>query len=369
MTPQEAYVALNMVPHIGPVRVRKLLEKFGDPESILAANSKSLQQIEGIGPEAAQAIVDWEKHADLASEFAEIKKAGAYVITQADELYPAHLREIYDPPLVLYVRGTLMDKDRHSISVVGSRDTSHYGLECAKKLSFQLAYNGVTVVSGLARGIDTVAHQGAIAAKGRTIAVIGSGLNHVYPAENQSLAELIVENGAVISEFPMNTKPLPQNFPMRNRIVSGMTMGTLVVEAGQKSGALITARMALDQGKQLFAVPGRIDSPRSRGTHQLIKQGAKLVDEAEDVLAEFEFLFPRSELELVATAQSEKAIPRDLPANEKTLLDLLESEEAHIDELIQKSNLPTPSVSSALLGLELKRLVKQLPGKIFVRLV
>jgi len=267
------------------------------------------------------------------------------------------------------VRGTLMDKDRHSISVVGSRDTSHYGLECAKKLSFQLAYNGVTVVSGLARGIDTVAHQGAIAAKGRTIAVIGSGLNHVYPAENQSLAELIVENGAVISEFPMNTKPLPQNFPMRNRIVSGMTMGTLVVEAGQKSGALITARMALDQGKQLFAVPGRIDSPRSRGTHQLIKQGAKLVDEAEDVLAEFEFLFPRSELELVATAQSEKAIPRDLPANEKTLLDLLESEEAHIDELIQKSNLPTPSVSSALLGLELKRLVKQLPGKIFVRLV
>ncbi len=261
--------------------------------------------------------------------------------------------------------GKLLPRDDKGIAVVGSRETSNYGMETAKKLSYQMAYSGVSVISGLARGIDTAAHQGALAAKGRTVAVIGAGLNQIYPPENQSLADKIIETGsAVISEFPMNAKPTPQNFPMRNRIVSGMSMGTLVVEADLKSGALITARMALDQGKLLFAVPGRIDSLRSRGCHQLIKQGAKLVEDVGDVLSEFEFLFPKED----NSAGEKPALARaDLSDNEALIYKLIETDEVDIDTLIEKSNLPSPTVSATLLGLELKRLVKQLPGKRFVR--
>lgn len=365
MNKREALLILNLIPQVGPVRVRKLLGRFSGPEEILGANRKSLQEVAGIGPEIAQNIIDWEKHVDMEGELLAAEKAGARILIQDDPEYPSNLREIYDPPLLLYVLGKLLDRDDKGIAVVGSRETSNYGMETAKKLSYQMAYSGVTVISGLARGIDTAAHQGALAAKGRTVAVIGAGLNEIYPPENQALADKIIESGsAVVSEFPMNAKPIPQNFPMRNRIVSGMSVGTLVVEADMKSGALITARMALDQGKLLFAVPGRIDSLRSRGCHQLIKQGAKLVEDAGDVMSEFEFLF--GGLSLV---QGEKpSLPRaELSPEEKQIFDLLENDELDIDTLISKSNLPSPKVSATLLGLELKRLVKQLPGKRFVR--
>ena len=284
-----------MIPKLGPVRMRRLLDRFETPQQILAAPTGELRSVEGVGPEIASAITTWERNIDLAAELKRVAEFGAHVITQTDAVYPPLLREIHNPPIVLYVWGELTERDRHSISIVGSRKTTHYGLESAKKLAYQLAYAGLTVVSGLARGIDTAAHQGALAAKGRTVAVIGSGLMKLYPAENQQLAEKIADGfGAVVSEFPMTVTPDPQNFPQRNRIVSGWSDGLLVIEAGLTSGALITANFATDYGRQVFAVPGRIDSPRSKGCHELINQGAKLCEGAEEVLSEFEYVFPGS---------------------------------------------------------------------------
>jgi DNA processing protein len=209
-------------------------------------------------------------------------------LIQSDELYPESLRNIYDPPLVLYVKGSLSARDKNAVALVGSRQTTHYGIEVARKFGYQLALAGVTVVSGGARGIDTAAHQGAINANGRTVAVLGTGINIVFPAENVALFERIAESGAILSQFPFNRSADKQSFPIRNRIVAGMTLGTVVVEANLTSGALITANMAVDFGRQLFAVPGRIDSPRSKGCHELIKRGAKLCEGLEDILSEFE---------------------------------------------------------------------------------
>ncbi|MGV3532656.1 MAG: DNA-processing protein DprA, partial [Chthoniobacteraceae bacterium] len=240
MTHTEACIALNMVPNMGTVRLRKLLEVFETPEAILGARTDRLQAVNGIGKELAASLHAWEEHVDLPAELQRIEDFGAYVITEASDEYPRHLREIYNPPMLLYVWGKLTDRDQHAIGVVGSRKTSHYGMDSAKKLSFQLAYAGLTVVSGLARGIDTAAHQGALAAQGRTVAVIGSGLMELYPPENQSLAEKITSSGAVVSEFPMQFPPSRETFPYRNRIVAGWGAGTLVVEAGLNSGALIT---------------------------------------------------------------------------------------------------------------------------------
>src|SRR5208282_767661 len=217
---------------------------------------------------------------------------GCHVLIQSDENYPESLRQIYDPPLVLYVKGALTAKDKSAVAMVGSRMTTHYGVETARRLAYQLAYIGVTVVSGGARGIDTAAHQGALHSKGRTIAVLGTGINLIFPAENAELFERIAAQGALITQFPFNRKADKQSFPIRNRLVAGMTLGTVVVEANLTSGALITAKMAADNGRQVFAVPGRIDSPRSKGCHELIKNGAKLCEGAEDILCEFEYLFP-----------------------------------------------------------------------------
>jgi DNA processing protein len=287
-------------------------------------------------------------------------------VTQADEEYPELLRQIYDPPIVLYVKGKLLTKDKNAVALVGSRMTTHYGTEIARKLAYQLAYLGVTIVSGGARGIDTAAHQGAISGKGRTIAVLGTGINLVFPAENAELFERIAANGAVITQFPFNRPADKQTFPIRNRIVAGMTLGTVVVEANLTSGALITANFATEYGRQVFAVPGRIDSPRSKGCHDLIKKGAKLCESAEDILSEFEYLFPRSNR--LATPQQNGVLPGlTLSDNEKLVYEALDHQECSIDEVIQNSGLPSSAVSVALLGLEMKRLVRQLPGKIFVK--
>jgi DNA processing protein len=260
----------------------------------------------------------------------------------------------------------LLTKDKNSVAIVGSRMTTHYGIETARKLAYQLAYLGVTVVSGGARGIDTAAHQGALSGKGRTIAVLGTGINVVWPAENRELFERIAANGAVVTQFPFNRPGDKQSFPIRNRIVAGMTLGAVVVEANLTSGALITANFATEYGRQVFAVPGRIDSPRSKGCHDLIKKGAKLCEGAEDILSEFEYLFPPTNRP-PSPAETGVLPALELSANEQKVYDALDSEELGIDEVIRASALPASAVSVALLSLEMKRLVRQLPGKRFLR--
>jgi DNA processing protein len=364
---REALVALNMIDGVGPVRVRQLLEHFGQPADILGASRAQLTKVHGIGPEIASAITDWEKTVDLKAELERIEKFGCHIVIQSDENYPELLKQIYDPPVVLYVKGELLPKDKNSVAIVGSRMTTHYGVETARKLAYQLAYIGVTIVSGGARGIDTAAHQGALSAKGRTIAVLGTGINLIFPAENAELFERIAATGAVITQFPFNRKADKQSFPIRNRLVAGMTLGTVVVEANLTSGALITARMANDNGRQVFAVPGRIDSPRSKGCHELIKNGgAKLCESAEDILSEFEYLFPASNRP--SALRDDAELPAfSLSANETALYALIDKEEKSIDDLIRQSGLPPSTVSVTLLGLEMKRLIRQLPGKIFVK--
>ncbi len=366
MEPHEALVALNMIEHVGPVRVRQLMDHFGEAPAILKASRDQLMRVQGIGQETAEAIAGWGKNIDLAAELKRISEFGCHIVTQGDQEYPELLRQIYDPPIVLYVKGTLLPKDKNSVAIVGSRMTTHYGIEVARKLAYQLAYLGVTIVSGGARGIDTAAHQGTLSGKGRTIAVLGTGINLIFPPENNELYQRIAANGAVVTQFPFNRPADKQSFPIRNRIVAGMTLGTVVVEANLTSGALITANFATEYGRQVFAVPGRIDSPRSKGCHELIKKGAKLCEGAEDILSEFEYLFPASNRPPSA-AETGMLPALELSANEQSIYQALEHEQLSIDEVIRKSGLPSSSVSVALLSLEMKRLVKQLPGKLFVK--
>src|SRR2546427_9777133 len=361
MDPRESLVALNMIEHVGPVRVRQLLEHFGDAPAILRASKSQLLQVRGIGEETTEAIANWEKSVDLSNELKRIQEYGCHILTQTDDAYPDLLRQIYDPPGVLYVKGRLTARDKNAVAMVGSRLTTHYGLETARKLAYQLAYIGVTVVSGGARGIDTAAHQGALSAKGRTVAVLGNGINIVFPSENAELFERIAAHGAVLTQFPFNRKADKQSFPIRNRIVAGMSLGTVVVDANLATGALITANFAVEYGRQVFAVPGRIDSPQSKGCHDLIKKGAKLCEGAEDVLSEFEYLFPPSNRP--PSPGETGALPAlELSENEKKVYDALSLEETPMDELIRGSGLTASTVSVALLSLEMKRLVKQLPG-------
>lgn len=368
MDSREALIGLNLIEGIGPVRARQLLEHFGDAAKILGASKSRLLQVRGIGEDTAGNIANWEKSIDLAGELKRIADFGCKVLIQSDENYPAPLREIYDPPLVLYVKGELTTRDKNAVAMVGSRMTTHYGIETARKLAYQLAYVGVTVVSGGARGIDTAAHQGALSGKGRTIAVLGTGINLVAPPENAELFERIAANGALVTQFPFNRPADKQSFPIRNRIVAGMTLGTVVVEANLTSGALITANFATEYGRQIFAVPGRIDSPRSKGCHDLIKKGAKLCEGVEDVLSEFEYLFPASNK--LPTASETGVLPAlELNENEqKVFADVKTDEETSIDEIIRASGLPSSAVNVALFSLEMKRLVKQLPGKLFVKI-
>ncbi len=363
MNSREAYIALNLIAGIGPVRVRALLDQLGSPEAILSAARAELARVEGITSEVAGNISRWRETVDLAGELTKIEKAGVRVVTADDPDYPKNLREIHDPPLVLYVKGTLTDRDAVSVGIVGSRRTTLYGQEMARKLAFQLARVGVTVVSGLARGIDTHAHQGALQAKGRTVAVLGCGVDVVYPAENKKLYEQIIEQGGVVvSEFPMGMKPDRQSFPMRNRIVSGWSLGVVVVEANLKSGALITAKFAGEQGRQVFAVPGRADSPLSKGSNRLIKDGAKLTEDVDDILSEFEYLLPPAKKEPATTAP--KLVVSE---TEQKVLAALGDQETTVDEVIQRSGLTSACVSATLLTLEMKRLVRQFPGRLYAR--
>ena len=359
----EACIALNMIPQMGPVRLRRLLDAFGSAEKILLARTDQLAAIDGVPRALAENISRWQEFADPTVELKKAADLGAHVITAEDDEYPSALREIHDPPIVLYVRGRLTERDRNAVAVVGSRKATHYATESAKKLSFQMAYAGLTVASGLARGIDTAAHQGALAAKGRTIAVIGSGLGELYPPENAELADRIAASGAVVSEFPIDTKPDRQTFPIRNRIVTGLSFGVLVVEAGANSGALISANMAAEQGRTLYAVPGRIDAPSALGSNRLIQQGAKLVITVDDILDDLPLVF-REKPDLPAAAPAV-----DLTPDQQKILEAIGTEETSLDSVIATSGLTAAVVSSTLLALEIRRLVKQLPGKRFVKLV
>lgn len=364
MNETEAAIVLNMLPHVGPMRFGKLRDHFGSAVTILKATGDQLRQVSGIGEEVSSSIRTWAQVVDLAAELKLVSDAGARVVIAADAEYPPLLREIADPPIVLYVLGTLNEQDhRCGIGIVGSRMASHYALEAAKKLGYQLAYSGLTIYSGLARGIDTSAHQAALAAKGRTVAVLGSGLEKLYPRENELLAEKITQSGAVISEFPMNTSPSKQSFPKRNRIISGCSFGVLVVEAGAHSGALISAHQALEQGRSLYAIPGRIDHPTAIGSNRLIQQGAKLVMEAADILNDFSMVFSE-------VPHLEQRQPKNISGGEDlAIYHAIDNDPTPIDQIIKKSCLPAASVSSRLLALELAGHVRALPGQCYVKLI
>lgn len=365
MTDTEAAVILNMLPQVGPVRVKRLTEHFGSLSAILEAGPSALRAVGGIGPEVSSAIASWDDHVDLDAELGLVGKAGARILTRNDAEYPSLLREIHDPPILLYILGGLEERDhRNGIGIVGTRRASHYASESAKKLGYQLAYSGLTVYSGLARGIDSMAHQAALAANGRTVAVLGSGLAQIYPPENIPLAAKITEgHGAVLSEFPMATVPTRQTFPRRNRIISGCSFGLLVVEAGLNSGALISAREAGEQGRSLYAVPGRIDQPGTLGSNRLIQQGAKLVIDAGDVLSDLPMLF-------ADPPELPRSRPRiELTGEELLVYEAIGEDPTPVDTIVAKSGLPPATVSSRLLALELARHVRPQPGNRFLKLI
>lgn len=364
MTNREALIALNMLPKIGPVRVQRLLEEFGSADAILTANSSKLTKVRGIGEETAKIISSWEDTIDLSGELENAKSRGINVITQSDESYPDPLRHMYDPPLALYVWGEILPKDKHAMAVVGSRRCTHYGQNTALSLSRDLAASGLTIISGLARGIDTFGHRGALEAGGRTIAVIGSGLAQLYPPENMALAQQIADgNGAVVSEFPLNVPPDKKTFPMRNRIVASWASGVLVIECPQWSGSLITANLAGDMGKNIYAVPGPIDRPTSAGCNQLIRDGATLVTSAKDILDDLESL----PLMANATVSSPETKPIvELDETEASVLAVLSKEETLLDQLVASTGLSVPQLTTTLLKLEMKSLVQQLPGPRYI---
>lgn len=350
-----------MLPKIGPVRVRRLMDSFGSAEAILSAAVHEISGVRGIGPETAEIIRSWEERIDLTTELREVEERGLKIVTQDDADYPEALRQSYDPPLLLYVWGELKDVDRHAIAIVGSRKTTHYGTQTARQFAFQLASSGMTVVSGLARGIDTHAHEGAVAAKGRTIAVIGSGLGQVYPPENMALAEKIASgNGAIVSEFPLNMPPSKKTFPMRNRIVAAWSQAVVVVECPEWSGALITANLAGEMGKPIYAVPGQIDRPSSAGCHALIREGAALVTSGNDILDDI------SVLPLQERVQGDEAARRPpLGPVEQMVVDALENGASLVDELLHATTLSLSEINAMLLKLEIQGRVKQLPGSRF----
>jgi len=369
-----AYVALNLLPGIGPLRVNQLLSLLGDPAAILEAKRADLARVPGIGDRLAGLIHNWKQNCSLDTELDLVKKGGVALVTREDDEYPALLRQIHDPPLCLYVRGDagLLGSMKMAIAIVGSRRTTNYGVRVAENLATAAAFAGWPVVSGLARGIDAVAHQATLSADGKTIAVLGSGLAHVYPQQNVDLARRIADSGgALVSEFPMLYRPDKRTFPMRNRVISGMTQGTVVVEAGLRSGSLITATQALEQNRQVFAVPGRVDSPQSRGCHALLKDGARLVETFDDILEEFSHLPGLRPASATANspateeAQAAENIGADLQLSdtERKLLSFLGADETSIDALISAMEIPTPTVLGAIVTLEMRHIIRQLPGR------
>ncbi|MBZ0299643.1 MAG: DNA-processing protein DprA [Anaerolineae bacterium] len=346
------WLGFSLVSGIGPRRVSHLLNWFGDLSSAWHASETQLQRA-GLEPQPRANLLRARVSLDLDAEQERIERAGAWLLTLADEAYPPLLKAVPDPPMVLYMRGSLLPIDQNALSMVGTRKATHYGQEAASNIAAALADQGVTIISGLAHGIDTAAHRGALSAGGRTLAVLGSGVDHIYPADNRELAAKIVENGALVSEFPLGTAPEARNFPRRNRIISGIALGVLVVEAPEGSGALITADMAAEQGREVFAVPGNIFNTSSRGSNRLIQEGAKLVMSAEDILDELSIAYSHVE----ARTLTESMIPANDTENQ--ILDQLSADPLHVDDLARTCGLPIAQVTSTLTILELKGLARK----------
>ncbi len=361
MDERAAYVALNMMEGVGPVTVRVLREALGSAAAIFDASPETLRGVHGAAPEALGALLEGRNTANWTAELERADQQGIRIVTYVDSEYPAPLRDLHDPPLALYVRGTLQSGDRQAIAVVGTRHPTHYGRDIAGRLALELGRAGFTVVSGLALGIDTAAHEGALKAGARTLAVLGGGLDVIFPSSNRGLAERIATQGAVLSEYPMGRPPDKTTFPVRNRIISGLAMGVVVVEAGRQSGALHTARQAVELGRPVFAVPGRVDSPNSQGCHDLIRQGARLTETVEDILQEFEFLLPTA---LVRPPTHRPRVTVSLTDEERRIVDTLQDGELDVDTLIRQCGLDAATVNARLLGLEMKRVIRMLPGRL-----
>lgn len=352
------WLGFNLVRGIGPVRLKALIDEFGDLKSAWEAPRAALDRVR-LPQRALTNLLEVRQRTDLDHLLARIERLGVRILTWDSPDYPSLLTQLPDAPPVLFVRGGIIPDDEWSVAIVGTRKASVYGREVARRLAGELAQNGVTIVSGLARGIDGIAHRAALEAGGRTLAVLGSGVDVIYPAEHRKLADAISRNGAVISDYPMGTKPEGVNFPPRNRIISGLSLGVIVVEASLRSGALITADFALDQGREVFAVPGSILSPGSEGCNRLIRDGAHIVTEARDVL---EVLH----LEQISEKQAARQVLPESPT-EAAIYAHLSAEPRHLDDLARKSGIPVEVVSSTLVMMELKGMVRQVSGLQYVR--
>lgn len=359
---QRDWLTLHLVPGLGAVGFRKLLEAFGSASAALRAGRKELQQVSGLRQEAIQSILTGLPYQEAERELARLAPLGISMICFGDANYPALLANIYNPPMLLFVKGEVGLLSRTGVAVVGSRAATSYGLKVARDFSAQLAGRGLVVVSGLALGIDTAAHTGALAAGGETVAVLGCGLDVMYPPANERLARQIAETGALVSEYGLGTQPDAFRFPARNRIISGLSRGVLVVEAAQRSGSLITARMALDEGREVFAIPGRVDSVKSAGTHRLLQEGAKLVGGIDDILDELGWQVPEAAA-AASTAGQATEVAVTLSEEESRILHLLDAYPKHIDTIISQVGLPTARVSEILLLLELHGLVEAVSGQ------
>lgn len=371
-----AWLALNMTPGVGPRAATRLLERFGSADAVFHARRSELESLR-LGPETVDSLIARDRHERAGEELERVKKLGGDVLILDDGSYPTLLREIADPPPVLYVKGDWQAcVDQPCIGVIGSRTCSTYGENAAEMLSRDLASRGITVVSGLARGIDAAAHRGAIRGLGRTIGVMGTGIDRYYPRENTKLVHEILESGGcIVTQFPLGTPPLAEHFPFRNRIISGLSYGVLIVEASERSGSLITARLATEQGRDVMAVPGNITSGNSFGTNYLIKSGAKLVQQWQDVVAELPaeiaaaILPPPIDKEKDVSERPQlPLVPADLTAHERTVWDILNPDEPiHIDILLESSSLSFGDLNAALVSLDIRDLIRVLPGKHYAR--
>lgn len=372
----EKWLKIIRAEGIGPVTFARLIRHFGNPDAVLGASESALNKIEGIGQKTAISIVRSRDNFDAKAELERSDKLGICIINLDDPRYPPSLKQIYDPPPVLYLKGTLTRRDNLAIAIVGSRRCSLYGQQQASRLAHLLAAAGFTIVSGMARGIDTAAHQGALSAQGRTIAVQGCGLANIFPPENNKLFRLISESGACISELPLGYEPLSENFPSRNRIIAGLSLASIIVEAGYRSGAMITAKCAVEYNREVMAVPGKIDSPLSKGPHSLIKQGAKLIESVEDVMEALGYIGKQlKEHASGAAGQAKEKIETplfdvselNLTDYERKIYDCLDNEPLHVDQIIAATNIEPGLINASLISLRLKGLIKQLPGSFYIK--
>ena len=356
-------IALHLIPGLGNIVCKNLLDKFGSPKNIFQASISALMEIDGVRNKVAQNIINREYTTDPQQIIDKVEKCDARIIGYSDPDYPQMLKEIHDPPMILYIKGHDIQKKLTFIAMVGSRNSTHYGIKAAEKIGQGLARRGLGVVSGMARGIDSAAHWGCLGGRGFTIAVLGTGIDVVYPKSNKKLFQKIIEKGAVISEFPLGTPPEPKNFPIRNRMISGLSKAVVVVEATKRSGSLITASLALEQGRDVFAVPGSINSFKSTGCHFLIKQGARLIENSDDILDELGLNYeyaPKTD-----TFKDPHLPP--IEESEKSVYDIIGDYPMHIDQIARQGNFKPGEISSILMKMELKGVIKQLPGKMFVR--